>query len=68
MNKTFNQEDLFEVSQTNDLQYKIKELDNKIRQSLKDNNYKQAKKLTDIQKQYIEELVNLTENKNNANI
>jgi len=68
MNKKSNQEDLFEVSQTNDLQYKIKELDNKIRQSLKDNDYKRAKKLTDIQKQYIEELVNLTENKNNANI
>lgn len=63
-----NQENLFEVSQTNDLHYKIKELDNKIRQSLKDNDYKRAKKLTDIQKQYIEELVNLTEQKNNTDI
>jgi len=60
---TSNQEDLFDVSKTNDLQHKIRELDKKIHQSMKNNDYKKAKELTELQKKYIQELVNLNDNK-----
>ena len=61
MNRKSNQEDLFHVSKTHDLQYKVRELDNKIRHSLKANDYAQAKKLTELQKKYLQELVNLND-------
>ncbi|MFO7890777.1 MAG: hypothetical protein R6V04_10610 [bacterium] len=63
MHSRSNQEDLFDVSKTNDLQYKVRELDKKIHQSLKNNDYQKAKELTDLQKEYIQELVSLSENK-----
>lgn len=58
-----NQEDLFDVSKTSDLEYKVRELDKKIYQSLKNNNYQKAKELTELQKKYIQELVNLSDDK-----
>ncbi len=65
MNRKSNQEDLFDYSQTNDLQYKVRQLDDKIRKSLKDNDYKRAKELTELQKKYIQELVNIGDDNNN---
>ncbi len=62
MNRKADQVDLFNVSKTHDLQYKIRDLDNKIRQSLKDNDYIKAKELTDLQEKYLQELVSLSDN------
>lgn len=66
MNRKSNQEDLFNVSKTHDLQYKVRELDNRIRQSLKVNDYAKAKKLTELQKKYLQELVSLSDSPEHA--
>ena len=62
MDRKADQADLFNVSKTHDLQYKIRDLDNKIRQSIKDNNYTKAKELTELQEKYLQELVSLSDN------